>query len=283
MGTEVRVENGKVCTGVWKVVGRHSVTEDHFPDQPGPAADDDTDLAPPASVPAVLRYNNPYAPDAAGATFVKLYPGDPSRHLDKVNEAGAADGGAWTEVSLSEWWVFITLLIASSVFIENGKELWNSVSTGFKTAANFSQYMSLRRFEQIKKYAKYAFADMDAVAKGDLWGWLREGIRDFNANRKRWVVQSPVKTGDESMSAWRPRTTATGGLPNITFLVRKPEPLGTEFKDVCDGTHGVMLYLEIQEGRDGMRIKPVNGAKVGENLTVGVQSACAVRIAVGSL
>jgi hypothetical protein len=28
------------------------------------------------------------------------------------------------------------------------------------------------------------------------------------------------------MSAWRPRTTALGGLPNISFIARKPEPLG---------------------------------------------------------
>jgi hypothetical protein len=28
------------------------------------------------------------------------------------------------------------------------------------------------------------------------------------------------------MSAWRPRKTALGGLPNISFIARKPEPLG---------------------------------------------------------
>jgi hypothetical protein len=31
---------------------------------------------------------------------------------------------------------------------------------------------------------------------------------------------------DESMSAWVPRTSKTGGLPNISFIKRKPEPLG---------------------------------------------------------
>ena len=38
------------------------------------------------------------------------------------------------------------------------------------------------------------------------------------------------KVLDESMSALVPRTTATGGLPTISYIRRKPEPLGTEFK-----------------------------------------------------
>ena len=32
------------------------------------------------------------------------------------------------------------------------------------------------------------------------------------------------------MSAIVPRTTPTGGLPTISYIMRKPEPLGTEFK-----------------------------------------------------
>ena len=35
---------------------------------------------------------------------------------------------------------------------------------------------------------------------------------------------------DESMSAWGPQTTTTGGLPNISFVQRKPEPLGIEYE-----------------------------------------------------
>jgi hypothetical protein len=31
------------------------------------------------------------------------------------------------------------------------------------------------------------------------------------------------------MSAFRPRTTKLGGLPNISFVMRKPEPLGKLF------------------------------------------------------
>jgi len=55
-------------------------------------------------------------------------------------------------------------------------------------------------------------------------------IDDFNNNRKKGVAASVIKVLDELMSAWRPRKNKTGGLPNISFILRKPEPLGTEFK-----------------------------------------------------
>ena len=35
---------------------------------------------------------------------------------------------------------------------------------------------------------------------------------------------------DESMSGWRPKTSKTGGLPNISHEPRKPVDLGTMMK-----------------------------------------------------
>ena len=36
-------------------------------------------------------------------------------------------------------------------------------------------------------------------------------------------------------------TTKIGGLPNLSYVMRKPKPLGTEFKNIIDGLTGVML------------------------------------------
>jgi hypothetical protein len=52
-------------------------------------------------------------------------------------------------------------------------------------------------------------------------------IAKFIGNRKRVVAASVFKLLDETMSTWHPRKTKTGGLPNISFVLRKPEPLGT--------------------------------------------------------
>ena len=52
------------------------------------------------------------------------------------------------------------------------------------------------------------------------------------------------------------RTTKTGGLPNITYVQRKPKPLGTEFKCFVDAITKIMLYIEVQEGKVRMSSKP---------------------------
>ena len=62
----------------------------------------------------------------------------------------------------------------------------------------------------------------------------------------------PVCVLDESMSAWCPRASKRGGLPHISYVIRKPEPLGTEFKTAADPATGIMLALEIQEGKPAM-------------------------------
>ena len=79
---------------------------------------------------------------------------------------------------------------------------------------------------------------------------------------------------DESMSAFRPQTTKTGGLPNISYIMRKPEDLGTEFKtSVCPVT-GVMTYMEIQQGKELMK-----GTTYFSEL--GATASCLLRVAEG--
>ena len=60
------------------------------------------------------------------------------------------------------------------------------------------------------------------------------------------IVTSLVKVLDESMSAFKPRTTKLSLLPNISYVQRKPEPLGTEFKNDACAVLGTMVYLEVQ-------------------------------------
>jgi len=46
--------------------------------------------------------------------------------------------------------------------------------------------------------------------------------------------------------------TYSGNLPHLSYILRKPEPLGTEFKNVCCSKTGVLLFLEVQKGKDVM-------------------------------
>ena len=134
--------------------------------------------------------------------------------------------------------------------------------------------MRRRRFDDIKAACTAAFRD-DELKGTDAWYQIRPGVDEFNANRLRTVCMSEVIVPDESMSPFRPRTTATGGLDHISFVDRKSKPVGTEFKCVCDGRSGVMLYLEIQKGAAAIALKEFRGK-------VGAASAIGLRMALGT-
>jgi hypothetical protein len=72
---------------------------------------------------------------------------------------------------------------------------------------------------------------------------------DFNKRRKKVISASREKTADESMCLMRPRTTKLGDWPHISYVLRKSEPLGTEFKNTCCAITGALMTLEIQRAK----------------------------------
>ncbi len=66
---------------------------------------------------------------------------------------------------------------------------------------------------------------------------------------------------DESMSAWRPKTSATSRLPNVTYEPRKPKPLGTIFKNGIEGMTGILVTRDVIEGSTSQREKKYDGAE----------------------
>ena len=81
------------------------------------------------------------------------------------------------------------------------------------------------RFKDFRRFLPAIYAD-ESKKETDPWYQFSGAIDEFNVIRQARVECSRWISADESMSAWRPRTTALGGLPNISFVVRKPEPLG---------------------------------------------------------
>ena len=77
-------------------------------------------------------------------------------------------------------------------------------------------------------------------------------IDGFNTASKN-IAASFLKVGDESMSAIRFLKTAKGNLPHLSYIFRKPEILGTEFKTVACSVTGELLFIEIQRGKEGMK------------------------------
>ena len=92
--------------------------------------------------------------------------------------------------------------------------------------------MTRTRFNEIRQYMAFIFADKSLEGKDDWWQ-IMGGVNGFNANRLRTVQAPNIKVLDETMSAYRPRTTKFGTLPYLSFILRKPEPLETEFKTLA--------------------------------------------------
>ena len=55
------------------------------------------------------------------------------------------------------------------------------------------------------------------------------------------------------MSAIRFRTTVKGNLPHLSYIFRKSEPLGTEFKTIACSVTGALLFIEVQRGKEGVK------------------------------
>ena len=56
------------------------------------------------------------------------------------------------------------------------------------------------------------------------------------------------------MSVIRFRTTSKGNLPHLYYIFRKPEPLVTELKAVVCYVTGSLIFIEIQRGKEGMKL-----------------------------
>ena len=77
-------------------------------------------------------------------------------------------------------------------------------------------------------------------------------IDGFNAACKN-IAASFLKVGDESMSEIRFQTTEKGNLPHFSFILCKPEKLGTEFKTVACSVTEALIFIVVQRGKEGMK------------------------------
>ena len=137
--------------------------------------------------------------------------------------------------------------------------------------------MKQYRFEKLMQLMPMAFHGDDY---NDPRNHVLALIEGFNSNCAKKTAASHIKVADETMSAYLPTTTKWGGLPFLSFILRKPQPLGTDFNScACVETSeinknlenhsnfwlpadsplclflGVMLHLEIQWGMMPMHEK----------------------------
>ena len=122
---------------------------------------------------------------------------------------------------------------------------------------DLNDIMKPKRFKQIKTCFADSFVSdapkadgrwapiVGNIAENDEWAQLQGLVNDFNKTVKRNYSESDQKCLDESMSPWKPQSSATGNLPHLSYIMRKPK----EFKLVACAATGIMLHLEIQQGK----------------------------------
>ena len=216
--------------------------------------------------------------------FMTLYPVNWKQSLKRLNASVVKEATVTrrksNEVSENEYWIFVGLLLLSTVQKSGGiSRLFKDDETeGIVQRVDGSEYMNFTRFKFLKKMwvNQFSLDISDDMKQTNKWWKVGYLVQGFNSNRKSTVASSRVKTLDESMSAFCPQTRKTGNLPNISYILRKPEPLGTELKTVASkGSNGPMIYAEVQEGKEGMKHKPYFN-------TYGATSACVLRLSKGT-
>ena len=85
------------------------------------------------------------------------------------------------------------------------------------------------------------------------------------------ISTSYLKVGDESTRAKRFHTTSKGDLPHLSYIFCKLEPLGMEFNTVDCYVTGAFIFLEIQRGKEGMKLSRYR-------LELGSTAACTKRL-----
>ena len=135
--------------------------------------------------------------------------------------------------------ICVSLVITASLEVEHGvSNLWSTASTGFKAAADYGQFVPRGYFSAFVCGFPHLWSPQHLWYSDNVpWDCFLPFVEAFN-QRRRDLLKTVYLLMDESMSAWRPKTTKTGGLPNITFEPRKPKPLGTMLKNgVCGSNH----------------------------------------------
>jgi uncharacterized protein (DUF1015 family) len=107
------------------------------------------------------------------------------------------------------------------------------------------------------------------LIENDPWYKFRGAIENFDNIRKLSILSSEKCILDESMSVYRIHISKYGGKSNISYILRKPEPLSMEFKTSVCPTLNIMTSMEVCKGKEVMKNKSFHP-------TLGATTACGV-------
>ena len=149
------------------------------------------------------------------------------------------------EANQGEWWTFWGIIIlAAKVGVGGVTCLYDKTPKIIEQlpGIDLTEIMKQYRFEKLMQLMPMAFHGDDY---NDPRNHVLALIEGFNSNCAKKTAASHIKVADETMSAYLPTTTKWGGLPFLSFILRKPQPLGTDFNScACVETSEINKNLE---------------------------------------
>jgi hypothetical protein len=128
--------------------------------------------------------------------------------------------------SETEFLTGLGILIGAAEFAQRGCDVFSTKDSADEDELwptlcgepHFEKYMSFYRWKEFKRFLPFIFKD-ESRKETDPWWEFVLAVEEFNQIRSTKLNGSQWISVDETMSAWRPRKTALGGLPNISFTV----------------------------------------------------------------
>ncbi|KAJ3618142.1 hypothetical protein MTP99_006168 [Tenebrio molitor] len=160
-------------------------------------------------------------------------------------------------ITKGEFFKAIGIMYAMTINVLHSRRDYWSTESGLFPAPAFGQRfgMGLHRFEEI--LGCMAFAMPANEEPDDKWYHVRPFF-DMTTAKWRDIFTPGYKlTIDESMFAWYGKGlhNEKDGLPAVIKIKRKPKGIGCECKTLADVQSGVMIAIEINEGKTAMQQK----------------------------
>lgn len=158
-------------------------------------------------------------------------------------------------ISKSEFYKVIGFIYAMSINqLHNRRDYW-SVDSGLFFAPAFGRRfgMGLQRFEEILTCMAFTMPEENP---DDKWYEVRPLI-EMTTSKWRDIFSPGYKLAiDESMFAWYGKGQYfKNGMPAVIKIKRKPKGVGCECKTISDVVSGIMIGLEVNEGKEAMQQK----------------------------
>ena len=93
------------------------------------------------------------------------------------------------------------------------------------------------------------YTDLDPLSYRDKFYEIKQLLTSINTHMRSILLAGWVSCLDESMSIWTRKWTYPGWM----YVPHKPHPNGNEYHSICCSISGILVGIEIVEGKDRPR------------------------------